>query len=128
MYRPAAGIGNVVSTLLPAHDTRLPFIAVDFQGVTIVELGMVGLGRMGAHMTERLISIGRQVSGFDPEANARYAHEAKGGVSAGSLTALVGRLPILRSVRLTVPFGRFTDGTVEALLPLVAASHSAKKG
>ncbi|HET6435804.1 MAG TPA: NAD(P)-binding domain-containing protein, partial [Xanthomonadaceae bacterium] len=38
-----------------------------------MELGMVGLGRMGANMTRRLLRGGHQVVGFDPKAEARAA-------------------------------------------------------
>ena len=50
-----------------------------------MELGMIGLGKMGANMAERLLQGGHKVTGFDPDAKARQALEAKGGASAGSL-------------------------------------------
>ncbi|MEP6899457.1 MAG: NAD(P)-binding domain-containing protein, partial [Rhodanobacter sp.] len=81
-----------------------------------MELGMVGLGRMGANMAERLLQGGHKVTGFDPNADARKALEAKGASSADSLQALVKSLPAPRVVWLMVPSGKITDDTVEALL------------
>jgi 6-phosphogluconate dehydrogenase len=41
-----------------------------------MQLGMVGLGRMGANMAERLMRGGHKVVGFDPNADARKALES----------------------------------------------------
>jgi 6-phosphogluconate dehydrogenase len=84
-----------------------------------MELGMVGLGRMGANMAERLLKGGHKVTGFDPNADARKSLEAKGATSADSLQALVKALPTPRVVWLMVPSGRITDDTVETLLTLL---------
>jgi len=43
-----------------------------------MELGMIGLGRMGANMTERLVKGGHRVVGFDPKPEARARVEGKG--------------------------------------------------
>ena len=43
-----------------------------------MELGMVGLGKMGANMAERLIKGGHKVIGFDPNADARTLLVSKG--------------------------------------------------
>ncbi|MEE7547241.1 6-phosphogluconate dehydrogenase, partial [Xanthomonas sp. Kuri4-1] len=43
-----------------------------------MELGMVGLGRMGANMAERLVRGGHRVGGYDPGVAAREAAQAKG--------------------------------------------------
>ena len=48
-----------------------------------MELGMVGLGRMGANMARRLLKGGHTVVGFDPKTEARSALEGDGGGSAG---------------------------------------------
>ena len=93
-----------------------------------MELGMVGLGRMGANMAERLIRGGHKVSGFDPNADARKALEAKGAVCVDSLQALVKALPAPRVVWLMVPSGKITDDTVNALLPLLAAGDTVIDG
>jgi len=46
-----------------------------------MELGMIGLGRMGANMTERLVNGGHRVVGFDPKPEARAQVEAKGAMA-----------------------------------------------
>jgi len=86
-----------------------------------MELGMIGLGRMGANMTERLIKGGHRVVGFDPKPEARAWVEGKGADSAASLDRLVAGLKVPRTLWMMVPAGRITDDTVNALLPLLGA-------
>jgi 6-phosphogluconate dehydrogenase len=93
-----------------------------------MELGMVGLGRMGANMAERLIRGGHKVSGFDPNADARKALETKGAVCVESLQALVNTLPVPRVVWIMVPSGKITDDTVNALLALLAPGDTVIDG
>ena len=85
-----------------------------------MQLGMIGLGRMGANMARRLLRGGHQVVGFDPNAEARAAIAGDGGGSADSLAALVAALPGARVVWMMVPAGAITDGTVETLAGLLA--------
>ncbi len=84
-----------------------------------MQLGMIGLGKMGANMAQRLLNGGHQVTGFDPDADARTKLEQAGGGSADSLQALVQALPAPRVVWLMVPSGKATDDTVDALLALL---------
>ncbi|MEO7761813.1 MAG: phosphogluconate dehydrogenase (NAD(+)-dependent, decarboxylating) [Casimicrobiaceae bacterium] len=93
-----------------------------------MELGMVGLGRMGANMAQRLIRGGHKVTGFDPNAAARKALQDKGGASADALDVLVKRLPTPRILWLMVPSGKITDETVSALLPLLTAGDTVIDG
>ncbi|MFC5743293.1 phosphogluconate dehydrogenase (NAD(+)-dependent, decarboxylating) [Dyella tabacisoli] len=93
-----------------------------------MKLGMVGLGRMGANMAERLLRGGHEVVGFDPNADARKALEANGAGSADSLQALVKALPLPRVVWLMVPSGKITDDTVDALLSLLAPGDTVIDG
>lgn len=86
-----------------------------------MELGMVGLGRMGANMAQRLVLGGHAVTGFDPSAEARQRAAATGVTPAGSLAALVAELPRPRAIWLMVPAGRIVDDTLDALLPLLSA-------
>jgi len=85
-----------------------------------MELGMIGLGRMGANMAQRLVRGGHRVVGFDPKPEARKALEDNGARSAASLPELVGKLEAPRTLWLMVPAGAITDGTIDALLPLLA--------
>jgi 6-phosphogluconate dehydrogenase len=89
-----------------------------------MELAMIGLGRMGANMTERLVRGGHRVVGFDPKPEARRSVEDKGAESAASLTVLVAKLKAPRILWLMVPAGDITDSTVTALLPLLAAGDT----
>jgi 6-phosphogluconate dehydrogenase len=93
-----------------------------------MELGMIGLGRMGANMAERLLRGGHRVVGFDPNAQARASLEAKGAASAGSLEELVAKLPAPRTLWLMVPAGAITDQTIEKLLPLLAPGDALVDG
>jgi 6-phosphogluconate dehydrogenase len=84
-----------------------------------MQLGMVGLGKMGANMAQRLIQDGHAVVGYDPRAEAVQAHEAIGGTGANSLETLVQNLNAPRSVWVMVPSGRITDETISKLAELL---------
>lgn len=85
-----------------------------------MELGMIGLGRMGANMAERLLRGGHRVHGFDAVQAARDAASQRGIVAADSLEALVQALPAPRVLWLMVPAGEIVDATIASLLPLLA--------
>jgi 6-phosphogluconate dehydrogenase len=93
-----------------------------------MKLGMIGLGRMGASMALRLVQGGHSVTGFDPQPDARKALESKGAQSADSLAALVAALPAPRTLWLMVPAGEITDGTLDSLLPMLAAGDTVIDG
>lgn len=85
-----------------------------------MELGMVGLGRMGANMAERITRGGHHVVGFDPGAAARAAAQAKGITPVAALAELVAALPAPRALWLMVPAGKVVDDTLAQLLPLLS--------
>jgi len=89
-----------------------------------MDIAMIGLGRMGANMAQRLVRGGHRVVGFDPAEAARTALEQKGAESAASLEALVGKLKSPRVIWLMVPAGAITEGTISSLLPLLAAGDT----
>ena len=93
-----------------------------------MELGMVGLGRMGANMTERLVRGGHRVIGFDPNAEARTRVEGVGAKTAATLAALVEALAAPRALWLMVPAGDITERTIASLLPLLAAGDTVIDG
>ena len=93
-----------------------------------MKLGMIGLGRMGANMAERLVRGGHEVTGFDPSADARKGAAGKGIGTAASLAELVNGLPAPRAVWMMVPAGKITDGTVDALLPLLSTGDTLVDG
>jgi 6-phosphogluconate dehydrogenase len=90
----------------------------------IMELAMIGLGRMGANMAQRLMQGGHKVIGFDPAEAARRLIEEKGAQSAASLEALVTKLKAPRILWLMVPAGAITDSTITALTPLLSAGDT----
>ena len=93
-----------------------------------MELGMVGLGRMGSNMAQRLLKGGHKVTGFDPSAAARQALKRRKGGASASLEALVAALPTPRVVWIMVPSGKITDDTVDALKELLAAGDTVIDG
>src|ERR1035437_2343115 len=86
-----------------------------------MKLGMIGLGRMGANMAERLAQGGQEVIGYDPKADARQRFNASGLSSVESLPSLVSALPKPHILWIMVPAGAPVDQTIEGLLPLIAS-------
>jgi len=84
-----------------------------------MQLGMVGLGRMGANMTRRLMRGGHQliVSDLSPDAVKQMAGE--GATASSSVEDLITKLVAPRAVWIMVPAGGPTEKTVEALLALL---------
>ena len=85
-----------------------------------MKIGMVGLGRMGANMAERLVRKGHQVIGYDPQDAARQRVEALGLPTVGSLQALVDLLEPPRALWLMVPAGVPVDDTLDELSGVLA--------
>ncbi|HJP56198.1 MAG TPA: decarboxylating 6-phosphogluconate dehydrogenase [Gemmatimonadales bacterium] len=80
-----------------------------------MDIGMIGLGRMGANMTTRLIGGGHRVVAFDRSPDAVAAVVKGGATGAASLAELVAALPAPRAVWVMVPAGDPTESTVRAL-------------
>ncbi|HEY6466530.1 MAG TPA: decarboxylating 6-phosphogluconate dehydrogenase [Candidatus Acidoferrales bacterium] len=89
-----------------------------------MELGMIGLGKMGGFMTERLVRGGHRVVGYDRDAAVVQKVSDKGIVGANSLEKLIGELKAPRAVWLMVPAGKPVDDTIELLLPHLAAGDT----
>jgi 6-phosphogluconate dehydrogenase len=85
-----------------------------------MELGMIGLGKMGGFMTERLIRGGHRVIGFDRDPAVVQKLAEKGAVSANSLESIISQLKPPRAVWLMVPAGDPVDQTIAALVPHLA--------
>jgi 6-phosphogluconate dehydrogenase len=85
---------------------------------TIMQLGMVGLGRMGANMVLRLMRKGHQCVVFDRSQNAVKSVVKDGATSAASLAELVKKLNKPRAIWLMVP-AAVVDQTIADLLPLL---------
>lgn len=93
-----------------------------------MELAMIGLGRMGANMAERLVRGGHTVRGYDPGDAARQQAEARGIVPHANLQNAVAALPAPRVVWLMVPAGQVVDDTIAQLRPLLAAGDTVIDG
>ena len=89
---------------------------------------MIGLGRMGANMAQRLMRGGHRVVGYDPSEAARKLLESKGAESAPTLELAVAKLKAPRTLWMMVPAGEITDGTISALQPLLAAGDTVIDG
>jgi 6-phosphogluconate dehydrogenase len=85
-----------------------------------MELGMVGLGRMGANMVERLVRGGHRVVGYDRDAGAVARVTAAGAEGVDSLANLAGKLGKPRAIWIMVPSGAPVDETIAALKPHLA--------
>jgi 6-phosphogluconate dehydrogenase len=84
-----------------------------------MEIGMIGLGRMGANMVRRLMAGGHKCSAFDRNADAVHALEADGATGTLTQEALVQSLATPRVLWLMVP-AAFVDGAIDSLIPLLA--------
>jgi 6-phosphogluconate dehydrogenase len=85
-----------------------------------MQLGMVGLGKMGANMTKRLIEHGHQLVVTDLSPDAIKAAEGEGAIGASSLENLVSKLDAPRAVWVMVPSGAPTESTIMQLSNLVS--------
>src|SRR6188768_95293 len=85
-----------------------------------MQIGMIGLGRMGANMARRLMRGGHQCVAYDRSADAVQALAAEGATGVDSLAALVAGLAAPRAVWIMVPAGAPTESTVTALAALLA--------
>ncbi len=84
-----------------------------------MDLGMIGLGKMGANMVERLARAGHRVVATDLNPAAIADTVERGGVGAESQKDLVAKLPGPRAVWLMIPAGRPVDAAIEGLVPLM---------
>jgi 6-phosphogluconate dehydrogenase len=82
---------------------------------TPMQLGMVGLGRMGAGIVRRLMKDGHRCVGYDVSPDAVKALEVDGAEGATSLEDFVAKLEKPRAVWVMVPAGAITDETIDAL-------------
>ena len=82
-----------------------------------MQLGFVGLGKMGMNMVERLIKGGHEVVAYARTAETVARAEALGAKGANSLARLAGGLTAPRAVWLMVPAGDTTTQVLDELLP-----------
>jgi 6-phosphogluconate dehydrogenase len=84
-----------------------------------MEIGMIGLGRMGANMVRRLMAGGHRCSAFDRSADAVNTLAKEGAVPALTQEELVQSLATPRVLWLMVP-AAFVDGAIDSLVPLLS--------
>ena len=85
-----------------------------------MQIGMVGLGKMGANMARRLMKAGHECVVTDLSPDAVTAMERDGATGAESLQVLVGALAAPRAVWVMVPAGGATEQTVATLGTLLS--------
>ncbi len=86
---------------------------------TTMDVGMIGLGKMGANMAERLVGGGHRVVGFDLNPDSVSGLIERGAEGADSLEDLASKLPTPRIFWIMVPSGAPVDSTINALVPLL---------
>jgi 6-phosphogluconate dehydrogenase len=87
---------------------------------TPMQLGMIGLGRMGANLTRRLMRDGHRVVAYDRNPDVTKGLAAEGATGAESLADFVGKLDKPRAMWIMVPAG-VVESTLEQLRPLLEA-------
>jgi 6-phosphogluconate dehydrogenase len=85
-----------------------------------MELGMIGLGRMGGNMTGRLVKGGHRVVVYDLDAAAVDRAVASGAAGADSLENVVKTLKPPRAIWIMLPAGKIIDDTLSKLVSLLA--------
>ena len=93
-----------------------------------MEIGMIGLGRMGGNMAQRLLAGGHRVVAYDPQPEAVEAVVKRGAAGASSLKELVGQLSAPRAVWTMVPAGEPTESTINALAALLSKEDTVIDG
>lgn len=85
-----------------------------------MELGMIGLGRMGGNMVQRLLKGGHRVVAYDPNPEAVEASVRQGAVGASSIEEMARQLEPPRAVWIMVPSGDPTESTLDNVIPLLS--------
>ena len=86
-----------------------------------MQMGMIGLGRMGGNMTERCLRGGHEMVVYDRNAETVSAYAAKGAVGAASVADLVTKLEEPKAVWLMLPAGEVTESAVTEVSGLLQA-------
>ncbi len=94
---------------------------------TGVQLGMIGLGRMGANMVRRLMADGHECVVHDVDEDPIAELEGEGATGARSLQELVDALDAPRKIWIMVP-AAYVEGTLEKLVPLLQAGDTVIDG
>ena len=84
-----------------------------------MQLGMIGLGRMGGNIVRRLMRNGHTSVVYDKDSKAVAALAAEGATAAGSLEDFVAKLEKPRTAWVMLPAGKITEATIEELAKLM---------
>src|ERR1700745_427641 len=87
---------------------------------TPMQLGMIGLGRMGANLVRRLMRDGHRCVAYDRNPDVVKGLEAEGATGANSLEEFIGKLERPRNIWIMVPAG-VVESTLDQLRPLLEA-------
>src|SRR4029077_8284877 len=93
-----------------------------------MELGIVGLGRMGANMARRLMRDGHRIVAYDVNPDAVSDLAGEGADGAASLQELAAKLSAPRAVWVMVPSGEITEKTVEDVAAVLEAGDAIVDG
>ncbi len=93
-----------------------------------MELGIVGLGRMGANMARRLMRDGHKIVAFDVNPDAVSALAGEGAEAASSLQELAAKLSAPRAVWVMVPAGEITEQTVDDVAAVLESGDAIVDG
>ena len=85
-----------------------------------MQLGMIGLGRMGANIVRRLMRAGHSCAVYDRDPAPGQALAAEGAVAAASIADLVAKLDGPRAIWVMLPAGGPTESTIDLLTPMLA--------
>ena len=86
-----------------------------------MQIGIIGLGRMGGNITRRLMKAGHKCVVFDVSAKAREGLAKEGAVDAAALEDMVKKLEKPRALWVMLPAGKITEDTVKHLAGLLEA-------
>ena len=84
-----------------------------------MNIGMIGLGKMGFNLSKNLINHGHSVVTFDTNKDITDKMSKEGGISAYSLKEVCGKLSGRKVIWIMVPNGAPVDGVITELLPLL---------
>jgi 6-phosphogluconate dehydrogenase len=93
-----------------------------------MELGMIGLGKMGANMTERLLKSGHHLVVYDRDPHPVKAVAALGAMPSESIDDLVNKLGVPRAVWVMVPAGEPTESVVSTLADMLSPEDTVIDG
>ncbi len=93
-----------------------------------MELGMIGLGKMGLNMTQRLVAGGHRVVAYDHASEPVQAAAAAGATPSRSIADLVDKLTTPRAVWVMVPAGEPTESVIEGLAGTLLAGDTVIDG